>query len=245
MGISLENLTCLITGCDEGMGKQLALGLHKRSANVAAGCLNASTASTSSPDILKLQMDVTNGDQIEAAVEKTIETFGRVDVLINNAGIYPRTSAEKLTYSEWRRIHEVNLDGAFRCSEAVIPHFIKQQSGNIINVGSICLRMGGPSLAHYNSSKGGLVGMTRSFARDLGQHGIRSNCIHLGAIQTEGEKRIFPDEQALLKEVNQHQSLPGRLTPDTVEPVFAFFASTDSSDITGQCITADRGWTHD
>ena len=87
--------------------------------------------------------------------------------------------------------------------------------------------------------------MTRSFARDLGQYGIRSNCIHLGAIQTEGEKRIFPDEQALLKEVNQHQSLPGRLTPETVEPVFAFFASTESSDITGQCITADRGWTHD
>lgn len=227
------------------MGKQLAIGFHQRGANVAAGCLNAPTTSISHPDILTLQMDVTKGDQINAAVEKTIETFGRIDVLINNAGIYPRLSAEKLTYAEWRRIHEINLDGAFRCSEAVIPHFTKQQSGNIINVGSICLRMGAPSLAHYNSSKGGLVGMTRGLARDLGRYGIRSNCIHLGSVQTEGEKRIFPDQEALLTEMNQRQSIPGRLTPETVEPVFAFFASEESSDITGQCITADRGWTHD
>ena len=245
MGINLENLTCLITGCDEGTGKQLALGFRERGAHVAAGCLNASEADISDPEILKLQMDVTNGDQIATAVQQVIETFGKIDVLINNAGIYPRLPVENMTYSEWRRIHEINLDGAFRCAEAVIPHFIQQKSGNIINVGSICLRMGSASLTHYNSSKGGLVGMTRGLARDLGKYGIRSNCIHLGAVQTEGEARVFPDQQAVLDEVDKLQSIKGRITPKSVEPVFAFLASGESSDITGQCITADRGWTHD
>ena len=121
----------------------------------------------------------------------------------------------------------------------------KQGGGVIINVGSVALRLGMPNLTHYLASKGGLVGLTRGLARDLGAHGIRVNCLHLGAILTEGELRLFPDQAAILKSLEEKQSLPGRLTPESIEPTFAFFASDDSSDITGQCLTIDRGWVHD
>src|SRR6188768_2460879 len=114
-----------------------------------------------------------------------------------------------------------------------MPHMKRQQGGVIINVGSITLRLGMAHLAHYQASKGGLVGLTRGLARDLGAHGIRVNCVHLGAVLTEGELRLFPDQASVLKELEGKQSLRGRLTPETVEPVFAFLASDDSRDITG------------
>lgn len=99
-------------------------------------------------------------------------------------------------------------------------------------------------LTHYLASKGGVVGLTRGLARDLGPYGIRVNCIHLGAVRTEGELRLFPDPNSVLETIEAQQALRGRLTPTTIEPVFAFLASAESSDITGQCITVDRGWSH-
>jgi 3-oxoacyl-[acyl-carrier protein] reductase len=245
MAIQLRDKVCLITGCGEGVGLGLVHGFLKRGAKVAAGIRNFAKTAEAVEPAFKVQLDVTRRDETRSAVESVIEKFGRIDVLINNAGIYPRMPVEEMDYDEFRRILDTNLDGAFRCSEAVIPHMIRQKSGGIINVGSITLRLGMAHLVHYTASKGGLVGMTRGMARDLGGFGIRVNCVHLGAVRTEGELRLFPDQEAITKDLNAKQSLPGRLTPESVEPVFAFLASEDSVDITGQCITADRGWTHD
>ncbi len=245
MAIGLEDKVCLITGCGEGVGLGLARGFLRRGAKVAAGIRNFAKSAGAVEPAFKVQLDVTKRDQAQSAVKKVVEEFGRIDVLINNAGIYPRTPVEEMDFDEFRRILDTNLDGVFRCAEAVIPHMIKQKSGVIINVGSITLRLGMAHLVHYTASKGGLVGLTRGMARDLGGHGIRVNCVHLGAVRTEGELRLFPDQEAITKDLNAKQCLPGRLTPETVEPVFAFLASGDSIDITGQCITVDRGWAHD
>jgi 3-oxoacyl-[acyl-carrier protein] reductase len=192
-----------------------------------------------------MQLDVTKADEVRAAVEATVAHYGRIDVWVNNAGIYPRKRADEMTFADWRQVLDTNLDGVWRCCEAVIPHLKRQRGGVIINVGSIVLRLGQGELTHYLASKGGIVGLTRGLARDLGPHGIRVNCVHLGAVQTEGEARRFSDESAVLKRVEETQALRGRLTPATVEPVFAFLASSDSRDITGQCLTVDRGWSHD
>jgi 3-oxoacyl-[acyl-carrier protein] reductase len=190
-------------------------------------------------------MDVTSEDQVRAAVREVVGRHGRIDVLVNNAGIYPRVPADHLTLAEWRRIMDLNLDGAWRCCEAVIPVMKGQGAGVIINVGSVTLRAGQPHLTHYLASKGGIVGMTRGLARDLGCHGIRVNCVHLGSVRTEGELRLFPDQAAVEKLMDGRQSMPGRLTPESVEPVFAFLASDESRDVTGQCLTVDRGWIHE
>ena len=244
MAIELSGKVCVITGADEGVGYGLALGFLARGARVAAGVLD----SLSLPGLesaLVVPMDVTNESQVISAIDRLIQTFGRIDVLINNAGIYPRHPAETMTYKEWRQVIDVNLEGSWRCANAVIPHMRAAGGGSIINVGSIALRLGMENLSHYHASKGGVVGLTRGLARDLGKHGIRVNCLHLGAILTEGEKRLFPDQEAILREMDQRQSITGRLTPESVEPTFAFFASSESASITGQCLTIDKGWTHD
>jgi NAD(P)-dependent dehydrogenase (short-subunit alcohol dehydrogenase family) len=245
MAIELTDKVCVITGAGEGVGRGLVLGFGQRGAKVVAGVRNLAKSAAAVAPAWAVKLDVTRPDEVRAAVEAIVARHGRIDVWINNAGIYPRRPADQLTMAEWREILDTNLDGAWRCCEAVIPQMKKQGGGVIINVGSVALRLGMPNLTHYLASKGGLVGLTRGLARDLGAHGIRVNCLHLGAILTEGELRLFPDQAAILKSLEEKQSLPGRLTPESIEPTFAFFASDDSGDITGQCLTIDRGWVHD
>ena len=246
MAIELTDKVCLITGADEGIGRGLVLGFAKRGARAAAGLLRLEQSRSRVEPALAVQMDVTREDQVRSAVAEVIARYGRIDVLINNAGIYPRKPADEMTMADWRQTLDVNLDGTWRCCEAVIPHMKRQQSGGvIINIGSVTLRLGMANLAHYLASKGGVLGLTRGLARDLGRHGIRANCVHLGAVLTEGEMRLFPNQAEALQRVEEHQALPGRLTPETIEPVFAFLASDDSRDVTGQSLTVDRGRAHD
>jgi 3-oxoacyl-[acyl-carrier protein] reductase len=245
MAIELTDKVCLVTGADEGIGRGLVLGFARRGARAVAGVLQLEKSREAVEPAFAVQMDVTKPDQVRQAVEAVIARFGRVDVLINNAGIYPRRPADEITLADWRRTLDVNLDGTWHCCEAVIPQMKRQGGGVIINVGSITLRRGQANLAHYLASKGGVLGLTRGLARDLGVYGIRVNCVHLGAVLTEGELRLFPDQAEVRKDVDKFQALPGRLTPATVEPVFAFLSSDDSQDMTGQSLTVDRGIVHD
>ena len=245
MAIELTDKVCVITGAGEGVGRGLALGFHHRGARTVAAVRSLEKSATAVAPAWAVKLDVTKPAEVKAAVDEIIARHGRIDAWINNAGIYPRQSADEMTTADWRKILDTNLDGAWRCCEAIIPHLKRQQGGVIINVGSIVLRLGPPKLTHYLASKGGLVGLTRGLARDLGPYNIRVNCVHLGAVLTEGELRLFPDQAAVRKNLDEKQALSGRLTPESVEPVFAFLASDDSRDITGQCLTVDRGWSHD
>ena len=245
MAIDLTNLVCVVTGAGEGIGHGLVHGFLKRGACVVAGLLNLELSAADVIPAHPLQLDVTKIDEIHAAVASVIRHYGRIDVWINNAGIYPRKTADTMTFEDWHHVLNTNLSGAWHCSEAIIPHLKNQGAGAIINVGSIALRLGTADLTHYLASKGGVVGLTRGLARDLGPHGIRVNCINLGAVHTEGELRLFPDQLQLLEALETKQALRGRLTTTSIEPVFAFLSSAESSDITGQCITVDRGWSHD
>ena len=245
MAIALTDKVCVVTGADEGIGRGLVTGFMKRGARPVAGLLHLERSGPEVAPAMAVQMDVTKADEVGRAVDQVIARFGRIDVWVNNAGIYPRKAADELTFAEWRQMLEVNLDGVWRCCEAVIPHMKRQRSGVIINIGSVTLRLGPPHLAHYIASKGGALGLTRGLARDLGVYGIRVNCLHLGAVATEGERRLSPDTEETRKRIEQKQALAGRLTPETIEPVFAFFASDESRDITGQSLTVDRGWAHD
>ena len=247
MADELAHKVILITGCDEGLGLGLATGFSRRGANVVAGLLHPDPppkALTGKANIVFVALDVTDHPQVAAAVDSVLNQFGRIDILINNAGIYPRCPADQLDETKWRETLDVNLNGTWSCIEAVIPAMKAQGSGNIINVGSIGLIAGTPNLAHYHATKAAIVGLTRGLARDLGPLGIRVNAVHPGAVLTDGELRMFPDQAKVLQEVTAGQCLPGRITPETIEPVFAFLASPESGDITGQCLVADRGWVH-
>ena len=242
MSIDLTGKVCLVTGADEGIGRGIVAGFLGRGARVAAGCLHADARRAELAPALALQMDVTQADQVAAAIAATVAEYGRLDVLINNAGIFPRMPADEMTYADWRQVMDVNLDGTWRCCEAAIPH-LKASRGCIINVGSITLKSKVRDLSHYRASKGAILGLTRSLALDLGTYGVRVNCIHPGAVQTEGERRETPDAEEVARVVNELQVISGRITPESIEPTFAFFASELSRDITGQSLTVDRGWT--
>lgn len=245
MAVELTGLVCVITGAGRGVGRGLAGGFSRRGARVVAGVLDAGEAESVPPGAWALPFDVRSAEQVEAAVDAIIARYGRIDAWVNNAGIYPRKPVDQLTFDDWRDVLDTNLDGAWRCCQALIPHFKRQRAGVVINVGSVALRIGMPDVANYLASKGGLVGLTRGLARELGKYRVRVNCVHLGAVLTETELRVFPDQEAMSRTLDERQSIPGRMTPESVEPVFAFLVSPESFDVTGQCLTVDRGWTHD
>lgn len=242
MKTNLSGKVILITGADMGIGRSLVHEMATRGAKVAAGLFSMINRKHLPEDALALPMDVTNEEQISKAVRKILKTHGRIDALINNAGIDPRTPPLEISGSAWRNVLDVNLDGAWRCCQAVMEPMIAQKHGAIINVGSIAHQAALANLAHYHTAKAGLEGLTRGLARDLGVHGIRVNCLRIGAVQVPKESDLGTPEE-ILELVNARQCIPGRLTPESIAPVFAFFASEDSADITGQCITVDRGWT--
>jgi 3-oxoacyl-[acyl-carrier protein] reductase len=245
MAVDLTGKVCLVTGADEGVGRGLVQGFASRGATVFAGLLRPNDYREHSPSVIPVGMDVTVEEQVTIAIEYIGTCSHRIDVLINNAGIYPRHNFESMCDADWNRVLEINFLGAWRTSRACLSLLKESGAASIVNVGSIALRLGMGDLVHYLSSKGAVVGFTRGMARDLGQFGIRVNCIHLGSVRTEGELRLYPDQVAVLQDVETKQALRGRLTPESVEPVFAFLASDESGDITGQCLTVDRGWTHD
>jgi 3-oxoacyl-[acyl-carrier protein] reductase len=251
MSADLDSRVVWITGTKTGIGRALALDFAERGAIVVATCIGGASESDGLEDDLKtrstrsvvLEQDVTREDHAAAVADHISATFGRLDVLINNAGIYPRQPADIMTNQEWRDLLAINLDGAWYSCHAAIPLMKEAGYGKLIQVGSITTTVGMEHLTHYISSKMGVLGMTRGLARDLGMYGIRANCVVLGAVQVESEKAVG-DPAEIEDIVNAHQCLNGRLTPDDVLPTFAFLASTDSDAITGQSITVDAGWIH-
>jgi 3-oxoacyl-[acyl-carrier protein] reductase len=250
--IRLDGRVALITGAAKGIGAGVAIGFAQRGAQVV---LTGRQPDEEPPASLEQarqyhssaiyrRLDVTDFDRACEVAQEVAELFGRLDVLVNNAGIYPRTSFLDLDPAEWHEVINVNLHGCFNCAKAVVPYMVEQQYGKIINVGSIQFMLGSPDLTHYIATKGGLIGFTRSLARDLGKYGIRVNCIMPGAILTEGELRDFHDQEAVARMLDEKQCLRGRIRPADIEPTFAFLASGESDPITGQSINVDHGWVY-
>lgn len=243
-----------ITGTSRGIGRALAVGFAQRGATVVATCRGEGQVATDLQDELRqcsqfsqqsivLRQDVSKEEDAHAVAQVIQKKFGKLDTLINNAGIDPRQSADGMSYAQWREVLDINLDGAWHSAQAAIPFMKKQSYGNIIQAGSITTTLGMANVSHYQASKMGLLGMTRGMARDLGPYGIRVNCVVLGAIATESERDIGTEED-VLRLVNKTQCIEGRIRPEDVEPTFAFLASAASDAITGQSITVDLGWTH-
>jgi 3-oxoacyl-[acyl-carrier protein] reductase len=182
--------------------------------------------------------DVTNGEDVNRVVKQVVEEMGRLDVLVNNAGITRDNLSVRMTDEQWRSVLEVNLTGAFLCSRAAAKVMLKQRSGRIINMASVVGVMGNAGQANYSASKAGLIGLTKSMARELAARGITVNAVAPGFI-------VSPMTDALSGEAKEKlfSLIPlGRLgTAEDVAEVVAFFASPASSYITGQVLKVDGG----
>jgi pyridoxal 4-dehydrogenase len=244
--LPLAGQTALVTGAAQGLGYAAAARLAADGASVAlldrdgqrlgaaADALRAEGLT-----VLPHTVDLTDEEGVRAAVAAILSAEGRIDVLVNNVGIYPHRPFEDLTYAEWRNVFAVNLDSVFLCSHAVYPAMRERGYGRIVNVSSSTFFIGYPGLAAYIASKGGIIGFTRALASEAGPHGITVNAVTPGLIATEGV--LGGEEAGLFDEIVPQQALPRRGEPEDIAECIAYLASPAAGFITGQTINVDGG----
>lgn len=239
----LNNQIVLVTGANRGQGRAIAEHLASSGAIVGIGARNYDDAEETADKIGKdhafpVQLDVTKESDWHSAVEKIIDQFGRIDVLVNNAGAFKRQSFKETTLEDFQQLINVNQLGVFMGMSVVIPHMEKQQKGSIINNVSISSFAPISRSSAYAATKSAVVAMSKAAAVELGQHGIRVNMVHPGAIDTG----MMPDNEELL---SYYDSVPlGRIgKPVDIAKAVAFLASDDSDYCTGAEIVVDGGMT--
>ncbi len=183
--------------------------------------------------------DVSRVDSVIGAVQTAASRHGRIDVLVNNAGIYPRRAFLEMEEAEWDRMHDVNLKSVFHLCKLVLPHMIAQRSGKIVNLSSVTFFKGMANLSHYVATKGGMIGFSRSLAREMGPNNIHINCVTPGAIKTASE--AVHADPAVIAEIQRQQCLDRRLMPEDVARAVLFLSSELSDGMTGQTINVDGG----
>jgi len=238
-----ENRVALVSGAAQGMGKAVALRLGEEGATVIAADLNGAGAAATAREIGASAIGVSCDIGDEAAVARLFGTitqkFGRLEVLVNAAAIVPFVKWDELTFSEWRRVLRVNLDGLYLMCRAGSDLMRKGGYGRIVNFSSNSIFAGTPNMAHYVASKGGVLTFTRALASELGPYRITANSICPGLIDTEGVQTT-PHKDAF-EFVGMLQAIKGRGLPQDVVPAVAFLASEEAHWITGQALTVDAG----
>jgi 3-oxoacyl-[acyl-carrier protein] reductase len=187
--------------------------------------------------------DVSVAAEVEEMQLSIEAELGAPTVLVNNAAVSDASDVAwlEITTEEWDRVLAVNLRGPFLCARAVYPGMIAAGTGAIVNLSSVRVALGWPGNLHYTTSKAGLIGLTRTLAREVGAHGIRVNAIAPGAIRTPDEV-VYGDPERLDEELAARQSLKRRGEPDDIGDVVAYLVSDDARFVTGQCLTVDGGW---
>ena len=249
--MELEGKVAIITGSSRGIGKAMALKFASEGAKVVVNALHLEGAKKVSDEIqrgggeaIAIKADVSQKAEVQEMVERVLESFGAVHILVNNAGISHSSPIVEVKEEDWDLVQRVNLKGAFLCTQAVLGQMMKQKYGKIINISSLAaLGCYNPGAAAYAAAKAGVISLTKSTAREAGPYGINVNCICPGRILTdmvfaahgeEGGKRFIEEGKKL--------SIMGRIgSPEDIANLALFLASDKSSFITGQIIRMDGG----
>jgi 3-oxoacyl-[acyl-carrier protein] reductase len=244
----LRNKVAVVSGSAAGIGQGIAQLFAENGASLLLldrdAEANRRTASdlraNSNSRVLDAALDVRDRSAIDAAVAEALTELGAIDVLVNNAGVYPRQSFLDMTEQQWDEMQSINLKSMFHTTQAVLPHMIARGAGKILNISSVTFHLGMANLTHYVASKGGVIGLTRALAREVGSHNVHINCITPGAIQVEAEKLFVSDDQ--IQAWLELQSLKRRILPIDIARVCLFLASELSDGMTGQTLNVDGGW---
>ncbi|HVN98269.1 MAG TPA: SDR family oxidoreductase [Syntrophorhabdaceae bacterium] len=239
--MELKNLTAIVTGSGKGIGKTIAEKFAEEGARVALWDvdMNCFAGVASGPDRLIQKVNVKNEDEVVAAVEKVVKEFGRIDVLVNNAGISRHKPIEEMTLDLWNEVIDINLKGVFLCCKAVIPVMKNQKRGKIVNIASLGARTGRPGVGiNYAASKAGVIAITQTLAKEVGPSGIYINAIAPGPILTE-QTRQYPPE--VFATWNVGRAIPKDGLPEDVADGAIFLASSRSDWITGITLDLNGG----
>ncbi|OCQ92854.1 3-oxoacyl-[acyl-carrier-protein] reductase [Nostoc sp. MBR 210] len=242
---SLKGKVAIVTGGSRGIGKAIALELAKYGSSVVVNYASSSTAADSvvaeitsvGGQAIALQADVSQAEQVEALINATTEKFGRVDILVNNAGITRDTLLLRMKPEEWQAVIDLNLTGVFLCTRAVSKLMLKQRSGRIINITSVAGLMGNPGQANYSAAKAGVIGFTKTVAKEFATRGITVNAVAPGFISTDMTSNLSNTEEIL-------KFIPlGRYgQPEEVAGMVRFLAADPAATyITGQVFNVDGG----
>ena len=241
----LKDRVAIVTGAAVGNGQAFCRRLAREGARIMiADIADAREAMQGveemGGEIAAISADVTSEEQVREMVRKTIERFGRIDILVNNVGDYHEEPFELISFDDWRKMLTVNLDSLFLTTKYVLPAMKERGYGRIIALSSDTIWLGTPYLVHYVTSKMGVVGFVRSLASEVGKYGITANAVTVGLTATQrpsNEKLVG----SILEHLLPHQAVQRADEPDDIAEVVAFLASPDSSIITGQTINVDGG----
>jgi 3-hydroxybutyrate dehydrogenase len=255
----LKDKVAVVTGAASGIGKQIARTFARAGASIAIADLDHAGAQRAAAELkrdgaraIAVAVDVTSEAQVDAAMARVVEAFGRIDVLVSNAGVQIVAPLEDFEFADWRRVIAIHLDGAFLCTRAALRQMYKQGSGgSIIYMGSVHSKEASLLKAPYVAAKHGLMGLAKVVAKEGAKHGVRANVICPGFVRTPLVDRQIPEQasalgispEAVVREVMLKETVDGEFT--TVEEVAEaalFFASFGSNALTGQSLTVSHGW---
>jgi 3-oxoacyl-[acyl-carrier protein] reductase len=244
--MNLAGKTALVTGASRGIGREIALELARQGANVAVNFAGSEAKAGEVVDEIKslgrdaftVKCNVSSADEVTQMVKETIDRFGKLDILVNNAGITKDNLIMRMKEEEWDDVLNINLKGVFLCTKAVTRQMMKQRIGRIINIASIVGVSGNPGQANYVAAKAGVIGLTKTTAKELASRNITVNAIAPGFITTDMTDKLPEDVKAeMLKQI----PLARLGDPKDIAKLTAFIASDDSSYITGQTFHVDGG----
>ncbi|WP_433762841.1 SDR family NAD(P)-dependent oxidoreductase [Brucella anthropi] len=239
----------MVTGASRGIGRAIAIGMAKRGFDVAINDIEcqkdalqevAQEIEATGRRALTVYADVSNKADVEAMVKKTADVFGRIDAIVNNAGILIASDVEHLKEEHWDSVLDVNAKGTFLVVQAVLPYMKQHKYGRIVNIASIGGKHGAPEQAHYSASKAAVMGFTRVLAQEVGTYGITANCICPGIILTD-MGRVNLDDLAVRQSWQEKTAMRRIGNPEDVVGPVAFLASDDAAFVTGQSLNVDGG----
>ncbi len=242
----LVDKVVIVTGGAQGIGKSIVEKLASEGANCVIVDIDEQTAQKTAKEIeekyvvktLVFNVDVSNFQQVQTCVDETVSKFGKIDILVNNAGITKDNLILKMTEEEWDKVLDVNLKGCFNFIKAVAKYMVKQRSGRIINISSVVGLMGNPGQANYSASKGGLIALTKTLAKELASRNILVNAVAPGYIKTRMTEQLTEEQK---KKLQEYIPLNRLGEPEDVANVVWFLCIEESSYITGQVISVNGG----
>jgi 3-hydroxybutyrate dehydrogenase len=254
----LQDRVAMITGAASGIGSEIARTFAREGAKVAVVDLDAEGAARAAEALqrqgakaIAVPADVTSEAQVEAGIASVLAAYGRIDVLVSNAGNQIIAPIEQLAFADWRRILAVHLDGAFLMTRAVLRPMYQQRSGSIIYMGSVHSKEASVLKAPYVTAKHGLIGLAKAVAKEGARHGVRANVICPGFVLTPLAERQIPEqaqklgipEQAVVRDVMLRETVDGEFTTtQDVAEAALFFALFNSNALTGQSLVVSHGW---